>query len=132
MAYPGYARSNSKIRINRVSPFPVPANVAMTTLTLAASAIVLQLGKSNVGASTANPVVDANGQNERLQLQVTFNGVLQEHPAEPCWTVHAAAQLATTLVYRKRASIMAISLVIAMHGSTSVLGEALLVPVNGQ
>lgn len=79
-----------KIRMNRVSILPVPANVAMTTPPLTSS-VVLNLGKSNVGADTANTIVDATG--EVNCICKSLNGVGQELPAEPCWTMRAAAQL---------------------------------------
>ena len=79
-----------KIRMNRVSLVPVPANVAMTTPPLTSS-VVLDLGKSNVGAGTANTIVDATG--DVKCICKSLNGVGQEHPADPCWTMRAAAQL---------------------------------------
>lgn len=62
-------RDQSEIRMDRVSSLPVPVHIDMTSAGLGHDLVLCSnLGKSNVGAGTANPVQDA----------------LTEHPVPIC------------------------------------------------
>jgi hypothetical protein len=80
-------RDQIEIRAKRVSCFPVPALSTSRFVPKRLSGVVLNLGRSNVGVSAANPVFEAP--TDELNAPCASASHLQwrvrhEHPAEPC------------------------------------------------